>query len=223
MAYTLVAVCILELRYRADDDSYLDKIPPTGQQIMRQLFNLNFIKVPNTLTSNVTKSMVFFFALFTSAFCLLFGDGSKWNESSGMLAALIILGVLMCVSLVAIIRQPRNRTKSSFQVPAVPFLPLLSIFMNLYLMFQLDIHTWIRFGVWLAIGYVIYFTYGIRKSVEGNRDKLELSENGQKSKHTYEGSNHPRQVNVHSMPSMDNLQNANIEFTTGSTVQLSHK
>lgn len=36
-------------------------------------------------------------------------------------------------------------------------------------MFQLDVNTWIRFGVWVFIGYVIYFTYGIKNSTEGSR------------------------------------------------------
>jgi hypothetical protein len=38
------------------------------------------------------------------------------------------------------------------QVPFVPIVPALSIFINLYLMLVLDVYTWIRFGVWLAIG-----------------------------------------------------------------------
>jgi hypothetical protein len=36
-------------------------------------------------------------------------------------------------------------------------------------MFQLDIFTWIRFGVWMVIGYLIYFTYSIGNSTEGKR------------------------------------------------------
>lgn len=32
-------------------------------------------------------------------------------------------------------------------------------------MMMLDVMTWVRFGVWLAIGLAIYFAYGIRKSV----------------------------------------------------------
>jgi APA family basic amino acid/polyamine antiporter len=31
-------------------------------------------------------------------------------------------------------------------------------------MFQLPLVTWIRFGLWLALGMVIYFLYGVRHS-----------------------------------------------------------
>nr|CAD7439578.1 unnamed protein product [Timema bartmani] len=49
-------------------------------------------------------------------------------------------------------------------VPLVPLLPALSILININLMLMLDIHTWIRFGVWMIAGLVDYFFYGMWQS-----------------------------------------------------------
>lgn len=38
------------------------------------------------------------------------------------------------------------------QVPLLPWLPLFSVFVNIYLMMQLDMQTWINFTVWMVIG-----------------------------------------------------------------------
>jgi basic amino acid/polyamine antiporter, APA family len=51
-----------------------------------------------------------------------------------------------------------------FRAPWVPLTPILSIVSCLYLMIQLPKLTWIRFGIWLGLGLVIYFLYGIRNS-----------------------------------------------------------
>ena len=51
-----------------------------------------------------------------------------------------------------------------FRVPWVPLTPLISIVACFYLMWQLPTVTWIRFGVWLVIGLVLYFTYGYTHS-----------------------------------------------------------
>jgi basic amino acid/polyamine antiporter, APA family len=51
-----------------------------------------------------------------------------------------------------------------FRVPWVPLTPLISIVACLYLMLQLPTVTWIRFGIWLVVGLVIYFTYGYTHS-----------------------------------------------------------
>lgn len=43
-------------------------------------------------------------------------------------------------------------------------IPVLGLLTNFYLMSQLGITNWLRFIIWLAIGLVIYFSYGVRKS-----------------------------------------------------------
>jgi hypothetical protein len=52
----------------------------------------------------------------------------------------------------------------AFRTPFVPVVPILGVASCLYLMIGLPHLTWIRFGIWLAIGMVIYFFYGYHKS-----------------------------------------------------------
>jgi APA family basic amino acid/polyamine antiporter len=51
-----------------------------------------------------------------------------------------------------------------FRCPGVPYVPILSIVSCVALMIPLPFITWMRFVVWLAIGLVIYFAYGMRRS-----------------------------------------------------------
>lgn len=51
-----------------------------------------------------------------------------------------------------------------FRVPGAPWTPLISVVACIYLMINLPGITWVRFGLWLLLGIVIYFGYGIRKS-----------------------------------------------------------
>lgn len=190
MAYTIVAVSILLLRYRSGDDGIndggdnangsinsIDKKSSTLANVLHQLFNLNWLKEPTQLSYNIVKITVMLFALFTLIFCLLLR--TSWDHFSSAHSILIVCGIFLLFFLMIISSQPKNHCHISMQVPAVPLLPLSSIFMNLYLMFNLDIGTWIRFVIWIAIGYAIYFTYGIRHSVECKRNKLEMKLNYQ--------------------------------------------
>lgn len=82
----------------------------------------------------------------------------------------IALVTLLCVCcLLVISRQPQSRAELAFRVPLVPWFPGLSMFFNIYLMLNLDWLTWLRFAVWMAIGCLIYFGYGISHSSEENR------------------------------------------------------
>jgi APA family basic amino acid/polyamine antiporter len=78
------------------------------------------------------------------------------------------IGTLFAFVLVAlgiiILRRTNPNQPRPFKTPLVPLVPLLAIVSCGYLMFQLPWETWLRFIIWLAIGLVVYFLYGVRHS-----------------------------------------------------------
>ena len=71
--------------------------------------------------------------------------------------------VIVCAG-VWILRVRRPDLPRAFKTPWVPVVPILGISICLFLMKTLRGATWIRLLVWLAIGFVIYFTFGIKNS-----------------------------------------------------------
>jgi APA family basic amino acid/polyamine antiporter len=51
-----------------------------------------------------------------------------------------------------------------FRTPLVPWVPLLAMLTCGYLMWKQPRVTWIRFALWLAVGLILYFSYGRRRS-----------------------------------------------------------
>ncbi len=72
--------------------------------------------------------------------------------------------VLVCAGVI-VLRRTRPDLPRPFRVPWSPLVPLLGIGFCLYLMFSLPMVTWVRFGVWLTIGLVVYFSYSRRRSM----------------------------------------------------------
>ncbi|XP_055629395.1 cationic amino acid transporter 3-like [Toxorhynchites rutilus septentrionalis] len=177
LAYTIVAVSVLVLRY--EDQTLLEsaEYSVTIPNLFKQLFNTSRQTNPSLVSSSIVKIGVCIFAILVCATCgiLVFATDSVANQYPGVIVALSILGGIMLLLIIITACQPTDKTELTFKVPLVPLLPMLSVFFNLYLMFQLDAGTWIRFSIWLVIGYFIYFTYGIRHSVEGSLAKQQSS------------------------------------------------
>ncbi len=84
------------------------------------------------------------------------------------LAELVNIGTLFAFVLVAIgvivLRRTRPDLERAFRCPGVPVVPVLAALAAAYLMLNLPTATWVRFFIWMAIGLVVYFTYGARHS-----------------------------------------------------------
>jgi APA family basic amino acid/polyamine antiporter len=84
------------------------------------------------------------------------------------LAELVNIGTLFAFVLVAIgvlvLRRTRPDLERAFRVPGVPVVPILSVLASFYLMLNLPALTWVRFLIWMVIGLVVYFAYGVRRS-----------------------------------------------------------
>ncbi|HEX5781185.1 MAG TPA: amino acid permease [Solirubrobacteraceae bacterium] len=65
---------------------------------------------------------------------------------------------------VIILRRTRPDLERGYRVPFVPVFPIIGTILCIYLMVDLPGATWARFLIWMAIGLLIYFAYGIRKS-----------------------------------------------------------
>lgn len=84
------------------------------------------------------------------------------------LAELVNIGTLSAFVLVSIgvivLRRTRPDLPRPFKVPFVPVLPIASAVICFYLMLNLNLDTWIRFLVWLLLGFIVYFGYSKRHS-----------------------------------------------------------
>jgi len=84
----------------------------------------------------------------------------------------IICGSLICKSSDSWRRKPQNsasliqlsQTDTTFECPFFPIVPLGGVALNTILMGGLPLSSWLLCAAWLALGLVLYFSYGIHHS-----------------------------------------------------------
>lgn len=71
--------------------------------------------------------------------------------------------VMVCLGIL-ILRKKQPDLERPFRTPFVPLVPILGIITCVVMMVSLPFDTWLRLFVWLALGFVIYFFYGKKRS-----------------------------------------------------------
>jgi APA family basic amino acid/polyamine antiporter len=84
----------------------------------------------------------------------------------GQAAELTNIGTLSAFTIVCagviVLRKTDAASVRTFRCPGVPLIPILGVVSCLILMISLPILTWFRFFGWMALGMVLYFSYGFR-------------------------------------------------------------
>uniref|UniRef100_A0A8C6AGS4 Cationic amino acid transporter C-terminal domain-containing protein n=1 Tax=Monodon monoceros TaxID=40151 RepID=A0A8C6AGS4_MONMO len=192
LAYSLVSFSVLVLRYQPDqnlseiekteketemkpvvEESPLESVPEAGSsKILKSLCDpLNTI--PTLKSGRIIYGCASLLVLLLTTLSLILAQWpSHVFSGDPVYTTAAVLLLLLTTGLTVIIwRQPQSPTPLHFKVPALPVLPLMSIFVNVYLMMQMTSGTWAQFAVWMVIGFVIYFGYGIRHSLEKNNQQ----------------------------------------------------
>jgi APA family basic amino acid/polyamine antiporter len=85
-----------------------------------------------------------------------------------ILGELVSIGTLLAFAIVCIgiiiLRIKRPDLPRAFKTPLVPLVPILGAGICILQMISLPWETWLRLVAWMAVGFAIYFAYGIRKS-----------------------------------------------------------
>ncbi|XP_037014304.2 cationic amino acid transporter 3-like [Artibeus jamaicensis] len=187
LAYSLVAFSVLVLRYQPDrktkleitetkpefETSSLESVLEAGTSKTLKSLCIAVNTSPTRKSGQVVYGCALLLALLLTILCLILAQWPSrlvagdpgFTTVTGLLLVLI-LGITFIIW-----RQPQNPAPLHFKVPALPVLPLLSIFVNIYLMMQMTPTTWAQFGIWMVIGFAIYFGYGIRHSLEKTSDQ----------------------------------------------------
>ncbi|KAJ0061568.1 hypothetical protein NL108_005796 [Boleophthalmus pectinirostris] len=142
---------------------------------LKEAFTLKLLFVPSSknpthISGNIVYCTTAIVSVFITVLCVLLANfpSELLSVQPRVLVPVILLAVMCVLCFIIICRQPQSKEALTFKVPLLPWLPLFSVFVNIYLMMQLDMGTWLRFTVWMAIGFAIYFFYGIKNSSEAS-------------------------------------------------------
>ncbi|NWH61374.1 CTR3 protein, partial [Geococcyx californianus] len=192
LAYSLVAVCVLILRYQSgqlNSPKAMEMVELNGNEEERVIMNPTLTAAstqqketlslamlfnppadtPTALSGRIVYISVSVIATLITVICVILTlkVTALKDADVGWIVALVLLLMALLIPTIIVWRQPQSNARLNFKVPFLPLLPIFSIFVNILLMVQLSTGTWVRFAIWMAWGFMIYFGYGIRNSVEG--------------------------------------------------------
>ncbi|XP_044759781.1 cationic amino acid transporter 4 [Coccinella septempunctata] len=186
LAYTIVSASVIILRYRPNYEASkrIVSSPNSEGSMSSELTSPSseIVNLAGTLrvqyswlapvlgrckAGSAVCMSTLVFILFSTALCIML-HVSNYDLEYGTwwsIGSICFFIFVMASCLVVIIAHHQNDSANlKFKVPMVPLMPALSILCNIEFMIHLNILTWLRFFVWMVLGMLIYFLYGIHHS-----------------------------------------------------------
>ncbi|CAE1269510.1 SLC7A3 [Acanthosepion pharaonis] len=177
LAYAFVAKCVVILRYKvkAFDTEMIVNESNQGPEMnsdshsepftFKELFR-PFTNMPSKRTEQIVIVCSLLLSLCTIILNVLLIYKEKDLNKFGWVTCLLAIFCIIILGLGIIIWcQPQNPDELPFMVPLVPLFPEVSAAINIYLMLKLPNSTWVRFAVWMGLGFFLYFGYGFWHSM----------------------------------------------------------
>ncbi|CAH2255209.1 cationic amino acid transporter 2-like [Pararge aegeria] len=142
LSYTIVAACVIILRYRSEAPSH-------GTHIAKQIFGVGVRSTTRITTCIINTSLILFICTCFAAAVVAHHAPRPLVPASLLHAAELLLVVVMTL-------QPQVEEELTFKTPLVPIIPCLSIYVNINLMVLIKVQTWIRVLIWIAMGIPVY-------------------------------------------------------------------
>jgi APA family basic amino acid/polyamine antiporter len=77
---------------------------------------------------------------------------------------ILLAFVVVCVAVI-VLRYKQPGLPRTFKTPGMPVVPAIGVVFSIWLITFLQPLTWLRFGLWFALGLLVYFAYSKRHSV----------------------------------------------------------
>ncbi|CAH2096576.1 unnamed protein product [Euphydryas editha] len=143
LSYTVVACCVIILRYRSGDIS-------NESNNVKRIFGFGE-RLPTKTTSRIIITCLLLFI------CTCLASSLVIHHVQYPVVYVAILHIIAFLLIVVMTLQPQLNEELAFKTPLVPLVPCVSIYVNINLMMFIKLQTWIRVIVWMAIGIPVYF------------------------------------------------------------------
>ncbi|KAH7855796.1 hypothetical protein Vadar_029004 [Vaccinium darrowii] len=139
-----------------------------------------------------TLSFLFCFSLTSIIFTLVWQFAPFGKPKAFMLGACTVITIAMIQLFHFVV--PQARKPEFWGVPMMPWIPSISIFLNIFLLGSLDGPSYARFGFFSALIVLVYVLYSVHASFDAEEDGSLSQKNGDFIKESNENEDHSLKV-----------------------------